>query len=70
MSGVEEPPLFEAPGPPRQPVTLDLDEPSGWRYEPARLMALAQVLRPYLRAGVEPLSLAATVLDADAPYAP
>jgi hypothetical protein len=62
-----EPLLFEEDG--ETDVALLAPLPVGdeaqWRYEPARLFALADTLRPLLRAGVEPLGAALAALSAD-----
>lgn len=60
-----DPVLFEPPPPPATGVSLDVDAPAGWNYRPDRLRAVADALRPFLAAGVEPLEVAVLALDAD-----
>lgn len=57
--------LFGEPEPPDTGVSIDADAPAGWKYPPARLRAVADALRPFLAAGVEPLEAAVLALDAD-----
>lgn len=58
-------PLFpDLPAGP-QPEPLPADEQK-WPYAPARVRAVADYLRPLLRAGVSPLDAASGVLDVDA----
>lgn len=57
--------LFDDPEPPPTGVTVDQEDPAGWRYPPVRLRAVADALRPFLAAGVEPLEVAVLALDAD-----
>lgn len=55
--------LFGEPEPPPTGVTIDSNDPAGWRHPPARVTAVADRLRPFLAARVEPLEVAVLVLD-------
>lgn len=59
-----EPALFEPPNPPPTGVTIDVDTPDGWDWPPRSLRTVADAVRPFLAAGVEPLEVAVLVLQA------
>ena len=59
-----DPVLFGPPAPPATGVTIDVDAPAGWDWPPRALRTVADAVRPFLAAGVEPLEVAVLVLQA------